>query len=161
FRWDLTRGEAFWTVAAEGQEPAGDPATIRAAEERRRGQFPTRLERAADAYVVRRGTGKTIVAGYPWFTDWGRDTVIALRGLCLATGRLDDARAILLAWSGAVSDGMLPNRFPDRGAEPEFNAVDAALWYVVAVHEFLAVAGRIADGERRALEAAVAAILGG
>ena len=80
---------------------------------------------------------KTIIAGYPWFTDWGRDTFIALRGLCLATGRLDDARDILLAWSATVSEGMLPNRFPDRGGTPEFNAVDASLWFVIAVHEYL------------------------
>src|SRR5205814_8036399 len=90
--------------------------------------FPSPLHRAADAYLVRRGTGMTIVAGYPWFTDWGRDTFIAMRGLCLAGGRLDDARGILLQWADAVSEGMLPNRFPDRGNEPELNAVDASLW---------------------------------
>ena len=90
--------------------------------------FPSRLERNADAYLVARGDGRTIVAGYPWFTDGGGDTFIALRGLCLATGRFADARAILLAWAGAVSEGMVPNRFPDRGDVPELNAVDAALW---------------------------------
>ena len=84
-----------------------------------------------------RGAGRTIIAGYPWFTDWGRDTFIALRGLCLATGRLRDARDILVEWAGAVSEGMLPNRFPDAGDTPEFNAVDASLWYVVAVDELL------------------------
>src|SRR5207244_3648621 len=73
----------------------------------------------------------------PWFTDWGRDTFIALRGLCLATGRLDDARDILLAGASAVSKGMLPNRFPDHGEQPEYNAVDASLWYITAVHEYL------------------------
>ncbi|TMB12791.1 MAG: glycogen debranching protein [Deltaproteobacteria bacterium] len=161
FRWDLTRGEATWILAAEGHEPADDLATLRAAEERRRRRFPSQLHRAADTYLVRRGSGKTILAGYPWFTDWGRDTFIALRGLRLATGRLDDARAILLEWAGAVSRGMLPNRFPDRGEEPEFNAVDAALWYVVAVHEFLALAGRVARQDREALGAAVDAILSG
>jgi hypothetical protein len=69
---------------------------------RRRG-FPTVLDRSADAYLAKRGAGRTIVAGYPWFTDWGRDTFIAVRGLCLATGRLHDARDILLEWSAAVS----------------------------------------------------------
>jgi len=68
----------------------------RAAERRRREAFPTLLDRAADAYLVHRGAGRTIVAGYPWFTDWGRDTFIAVRGLCLATGRLADARDILV-----------------------------------------------------------------
>src|SRR3989442_6939492 len=83
-----------------------------------------------------------------------------MRGLCLATGGLDDARAILLEWAGAVSEGMLPNRFPDRGEKPEFNAVDAALWYVVAVHELLA-AGRVTARERQTLVDAVEAILAG
>jgi predicted glycogen debranching enzyme len=161
FRWDLTQGEAVLTLAAEGHEPADDIATVRAAEQRRRRRFPTRLHRSADAYLVRRGMGKTIVAGYPWFTDWGRDTFIALRGLCLATGRLDDARAILVEWAGAVSDGMLPNRFPDRGEAPEFNAVDAALWYVVAVHDLLQAAKRIAQRDRRTLQEAIDAILSG
>src|SRR4030095_2051720 len=95
-------------------------------ERRRREGFPSALDRAADAYLVRRGEGKTIVAGYPWFTDWGRDTFIAIRGLCIASGRLNDARETLLAWSGIVSRGMLPNRFPDRGDEPEFNSVDSS-----------------------------------
>ncbi|TMB48858.1 MAG: glycogen debranching protein [Deltaproteobacteria bacterium] len=156
FRWNLTHGEALWTLAAEGHE-----ASDARAERARRQRFPSRLHRAADAYLVARGGGKTIVAGYPWFTDWGRDTFIALRGLCLATGRLDDARAILLEWAGLVSDGMLPNRFADQGEAPEFNAVDAALWYVVAVHDFLGAAGSVTERDRRALETAVEAILSG
>ena len=78
---------------------------------------------------MKRGSGRTIVAGYPWFTDWGRDTFVALRGLCMATARLDEAGAILQGWAGAVSEGMLPNRFADAGETPEFNAVDASLWY--------------------------------
>jgi glycogen debranching enzyme len=130
---------------------------LRDEERRRRASFATPLDRAADSYLVARGEGKTIIAGYPWFTDWGRDTFVALRGLCLATGRLDDARQILLEWSGAVSEGMLPNRFPDKGESPEYNSVDASLWYVVAVHEYLAASGR--DEPR--LRAAVDAILGG
>ena len=127
--------------------------------------FASRLERSADAYLVTRGAGRTIVAGYPWFTDWGRDTFIALRGLCLATGRFDDARAILLAWAGAVSEGMLPNRFPDRGDVPEFNAVDAALWFVIAAHEYVgarAEAGELVPAdEQRLLREAIDAILAG
>lgn len=97
------------------------------------------LQRAVDDYIVQRGAGKTIIAGYPWFTDWGRDTFIALRGLCLTSGRLEDARRILVDWSNTVSEGMLPNRFPDYGSQPEFNSVDASLWYVIAVSEFLQV----------------------
>jgi predicted glycogen debranching enzyme len=110
---------------------------------------------------VRRNTGKTVIAGYPWFADWGRDTFIALRGLCLATGRPEDARAILLEWASTISDGMVPNRFPDRGEQLEFNAVDAALWYVVAIHDFLQVATRVTKRDRQTLEAAIQAILSG
>src|SRR6185503_729586 len=71
---------------------------------------------------------------------WGRDTFIALRGLCLATGRLDDARRILVEWAGAVSEGMLPNRFAEAGDAPEVNSVDASLWYVIAVYDYLRAA---------------------
>ena len=172
FTWNLSAGEALWSleaasgVAADGhQELSAEIARLRAAERARRDAFPTPLHRAADAYLVRRGTGRTIVAGYPWFTDWGRDTFIALRGLCLAGGRWDDARGILLQWADAVSQGMLPNRFPDSGAEPEFNAVDASLWYIVAAYEYLAAVdaahGQVAESERRTLDNAVQRILTG
>jgi predicted glycogen debranching enzyme len=114
---------------------------LRVSEQARRAAFPSALDRAADAYLVQRNAGRTVVAGYPWFTDWGRDTFIAMRGLCLSTGRLREARSILLEWATAVSQGMLPNRFPDRGEQAEFNAVDASLWYVVVSHELLESAG--------------------
>lgn len=174
--FELGRSEAVCVLEARTEGGSVPPlpsastllASVRAArtaERRRRRAFPARLERAGDAYLVRRGTGKTVVAGYPWFTDWGRDTFIGLRGLCLATGRLEEAGAILGEWAGAVSEGMLPNRFPDRGEAPEYNSVDASLWYVVAVHEWLeacrAADRRVAPDERAALEAAVRAILSG
>ena len=131
----------------------------------RRASLGDRLDRAADAYLVRRGSGRTIVAGYPWFTDWGRDTFIALRGLCLATGRLADAEGILLEWSGAVSQGMLPNFFPDAASEPEFNSVDASLWYVIAVYDYfeaMAAAGHVASRPTvQRLQDAIEAILAG
>jgi predicted glycogen debranching enzyme len=105
------------------------------------------------------------VAGYPWFTDWGRDTFIALRGLCLATGRLAEARSILLEWAGHVSEGMLPNRFADQGDTPEYNTVDASLWYVIAVHDYLRAleqrGRRVPARDRHALADAVQAILAG
>ncbi|HEY3598032.1 MAG TPA: amylo-alpha-1,6-glucosidase, partial [Paraburkholderia sp.] len=112
------------------------------------------------AYVVARGKGRTIVAGFPWFTDWGRDTFIAMRGLLLAAQRYDEAEAILVQWSGALSDGMLPNRFPDEGDTPEYNAVDASLWFAVAVHDYLAAAHASADTRNR-LQDAVDTILAG
>jgi glycogen debranching enzyme len=90
------------------------------------------LLRAADQFVVRRGEGSTIIAGYHWFSDWGRDTMISLPGLVLATGKRDPARRILLAFAGVVDRGMLPNRFPDAGESPEYNTVDATLWFFEA-----------------------------
>jgi len=172
FRWELDEGDAVLILGVAGQLPdatEGDAATIfaslRRAEQARRAHFASRLARAADAYVVRRGAGKTVVAGYPWFTDWGRDTVISLRGLCLATERLPDARSILLGWAGLVSEGMLPNRFVDQGDAPEYNTADASLWYIVAIHEYLAAmeARGLEPPARdlRQLGAAVRAILDG
>jgi predicted glycogen debranching enzyme len=79
---------------------------------------------------------KTILAGYPWFSDWGRDTMIALPGLCLATGRPWLARNILRTFSRFVSEGMLPNQFPNAGAAPVYNTVDATLWYFNAVRQY-------------------------
>jgi predicted glycogen debranching enzyme len=126
--------------------PAGEPAAIasalRESERKRRAALGPGPARAADAYIVRRGIASTIVAGYPWFTDWGRDTFISIRGVCIATGRLEEARQILTEWSRAQVEGLLPNRFPDMGETPEFNSVDAALWYVQAAHDFLTAAKR-------------------
>ena len=100
------------------------------------------LALAADTFVVRRGEDlRTIIAGYPWFSDWGRDTMIALPGTCLATGRLDDARKILRAFAGSVSEGMLPNRFPEGGEPPEYDSVDAALWFFIAAWRYLEASG--------------------
>jgi predicted glycogen debranching enzyme len=131
----------------------------------RRKKFATPLHRAADQYLVRRASGQTIIAGYPWFTDWGRDTFISLRGLCLPIDKIEEAKQILLAWAGTVSEGMLPNRFPDAGDTPEFNSVDASLWFIVAVHELCDAASKrgrpIAVEDRQKLEAAILAIVDG
>ena len=163
FRFDLSAGEAALRLRA-GAAPPLPPALSRR-ETERRAKFRSRLQRAADDYIVERGAGKTIVAGYPWFTDWGRDTFISLRGLCLATGRLVEAGEILRSWAGAVSEGMLPNRFPDRGEEPEYNSVDASLWYAVAVHEYLQRCHQaglpVPRAERGCLLSAMARILEG
>lgn len=96
-----------------------------------------RLFLAADQFIVKRGNdSNTIIAGYPWFTDWGRDTMIALPGLCLPTGRYEEAKSILRSFSEHVSQGMLPNRFPDTGEEVEYNTIDASLWFFVAIFEY-------------------------
>jgi predicted glycogen debranching enzyme len=105
------------------------------------------LVHAADQYVVARQEGLTVIAGYPWFGDWGRDTMIALPGLTLTTGRFDIAANILRTFARFVSDGLLPNRFPDHAEAPEYNTVDATLWYFVALDEYVR-----ASGDRKLLE---------
>jgi predicted glycogen debranching enzyme len=172
--WDLTRGDALCIFEAAHAEAGAAPLPAatgpvavaaryqryREEEHKRRTRFQSRSHRSADAYLVKRGQGKTIIAGYPWFADWGRDTFIALRGLCLTTGRFDDARDILLDWAGTVSEGMLPNLFPDHGSTPAYNSVDASLWYIIAVHDYLQAAGSAADpATRHRLRQTVEAIL--
>jgi predicted glycogen debranching enzyme len=159
FSFDLSRGEAVLVLSAnEGaQESASQYAHT---EQVRRAAFPSTVQRSADSYIVARNEGSTILAGFPWFTDWGRDTFIAMRGLMIASGRLDDAESILLEWSGTISEGMLPNRFPDSGGAPEYNSVDASLWFVIAVHDYLAT-GHAAQQTQNRLQQAVDAILDG
>jgi predicted glycogen debranching enzyme len=171
FSWTMDEEPALlvFSAAASAPEPAVPikdwHRAARIAEGSRRLAFPSPLERAAEAYVASRGEGKTLMAGYPWFGDWGRDTFIAIRGLCIATSRLDDAHDILLAWAGTVSEGMLPNRFPDSGEQPEYNSVDASLWYVIAVHDYLvksrSVGLTVPAASRMKLNEAVNAILEG
>ncbi len=99
---------------------------------------------AAEQFIVKRALpdepeGRSVIAGYHWFADWGRDTMIALPGLTLATGRFGVAKQILLAFARYVDGGMLPNNFPDSGGRPEYNTVDAALWYFEAVRQYFAI----------------------
>ena len=97
---------------------------------------------AADQFIVDRPLtdipeGKTIIAGYPWFSDWGRDTMISLPGLTLTTGRFEVAKVILQTFARYIDRGMLPNVFPDRGDTPEYNTVDATLWYFEAIRDYV------------------------
>ena len=132
------RGEPSERVALEG---AALPAHAV--------QFEEQLALAADQFVVRRSlpkgawaeAGHSIIAGYPWFGDWGRDTMISLPGLTLATGRPEVARSILRTFARYVDQGMLPNRFPDDGEAPEYNTVDATLWYFEAIRAYHAATG--------------------
>lgn len=109
--------------------------------------FINNLVKASDHFVVKRkSTGlKTILAGFPWFTDWGRDTMIAFEGLVLVTKRFDDAREILQSFSKYVRNGLVPNVFPDANVEPGYNTVDASLWYFQAVNEYLNYTGKDED----------------
>src|SRR5688572_19260289 len=95
------------------------------------------LTLAADQFVVKRGSGHTVIAGYPWFSDWGRDTMISLPGLTLTTNRHNIAREIILEFSKHISEGMLPNGFPDEGEEADYNTVDATLWYFEAIRAYV------------------------
>ncbi len=93
---------------------------------------------AAESYLSERGNQQTVIAGYPWFTDWGRDTFISLPGLCLVTGRLDVAWQVIASFAAHVSEGMVPNRFPDAGEQPEYNTIDASLWCIHAIDRYFA-----------------------
>ena len=92
---------------------------------------------AAETYLSERGMQHTVIAGYPWFTDWGRDTFISLPGLCLVTGQLDVAWQVIASFAVHVSAGMVPNRFPDVGEQPEYNTIDASLWFIHAIDRYL------------------------
>ena len=154
FRVRLKLGDAV-TVIATAESEFDPPETAFEREQKRRRSllraapsgapdWVKRLTLAADQFIVRRATqsgelrGTTVIAGYPWFSDWGRDTMIALPGLAVATGRTEDAAAILRTFASHVSEGMLPNRFPDGGEEPEYNTVDATLWFFHAIATYLA-----------------------
>jgi predicted glycogen debranching enzyme len=103
--------------------------------------FARTLTVAAGQYIVDRGDKKTVIAGYHWFSDWGRDTMIALPGLTLVKGKSDVAKSILRTFAEYVSQGMLPNRFPDAGETPEYNTVDATLWFFEAARAYLSNTG--------------------
>lgn len=95
-------------------------------------------EKAGFARVHLAPDSKTIIAGYPWFTDWGRDSMISLPGLLLCTGRYSEARGLLKAFAGYVHEGLIPNRFPDGGQAPEYNTADATLWLFYTLNSYLA-----------------------
>ncbi|MGD9590615.1 MAG: amylo-alpha-1,6-glucosidase [Pyrinomonadaceae bacterium] len=144
------RNEAC-VIASTGEIGTTDTSALEKAELRRRARLIAKsgakdnisrqLVLAADQFIVSRGKGKTVIAGYHWFSDWGRDTMIALPGLTLSTGRPDVAKSILTEFSKHISEGMLPNRFPDAGEEPEYNTVDATLWFFEAIRAYVQATG--------------------
>jgi predicted glycogen debranching enzyme len=147
-QFNVSKGINAVVIASTKSRTAADSASLlrgeRIRREAERAAAPVEdslvsdLTAAADQFIVRRGGDlHTVIAGYHWFADWGRDTMIALPGLTLVTGRFDIARDILLAFSRAVDMGMLPNRFPDFGETPEYNTVDASLWYFEAIRKYL------------------------
>ena len=142
--WDQTRVERVFRArtsvgASRARSARAVPGAERAAHSP---DLVARLRAAAEQFLVRRADGSlTVIAGYPWFTDWGRDTMIALPGLLLATARLDDARDVLRGFLAHIDRGLLPNLFPDRGTAPEYNTVDATLWLFQAVRAYLEAGG--------------------
>ncbi|MCX5636695.1 MAG: glycogen debranching enzyme N-terminal domain-containing protein [Planctomycetota bacterium] len=100
---------------------------------------------AADQFIVKRQTNHnhktTILAGYPWFADWGRDAFIALPGLLLSTGRFEEAKSVLTTFAGAADEGMIPNCFDDKDGSVHFNSVDASLWFINAAFQYLSATG--------------------
>ena len=158
FAFDLARpAHAVFELGTRTGRADAIVADAFAAETRRR--TGDALALAADQYVVQRGAGQTVIAGFSWFADWGRDTFISLRGLCLATGRREMAGRILREWAGVVSEGMLPNKFDEGNAHPEYNSVDAALWYVIAGDAY--IAGGCEAYEKKAIETAIDHIVEG
>ncbi|HET9648629.1 MAG TPA: amylo-alpha-1,6-glucosidase [Microlunatus sp.] len=159
FTASLAPGQTVLILASAEQAPAIDPdalsqrrsrdaATVaawrgnRASADAPLPAWVERLVLAADQFVVTRPTpgrpdGMSVIAGYHWFEDWGRDTMISLPGLTLVTGRPAVAASILRAFATFVSDGMLPNRFPDGAAAPVYNTIDATLWYFQAIRSYV------------------------
>jgi predicted glycogen debranching enzyme len=139
------RGERFdWDQEISRRRTAIDVSRQKAPE--KPSQAFARLSHAADDFVVVRKSpdgkdGSSIIAGYPWFSDWGRDTMISLPGLLLATGRFDQARQVLSVFAQYVSEGMIPNRFDDYTNEPSYNTVDASLWFIHAAFEYARISG--------------------
>src|SRR5712692_7233111 len=152
-RFDLCARQEASIIASTERRDVARAAEYRQAEITRRrnavlsspieDDFARDLTAAADQYIVARGDQKTVIAGYHWFGDWGRDTMIALPGLTLLTGKHDVARSILRTFARHVNQGMLPNRFPDAGEAPEYNTVDATLWFFEAARAFLAYTGDV------------------
>ncbi|MDP9053448.1 MAG: hypothetical protein M3N93_03985 [Acidobacteriota bacterium] len=136
-RFDLAPGKTALVIAAISPHKSSDAASLKSAEILRRSQFRGTLPAAASQFIARRDSLRTVIAGYPWFTDWGRDTMISLPGLTLSTGRFDIARDILLEFAGLADQGLLPNAFPDRNQPPAGNTVDATLWFFEAVRRYL------------------------
>jgi predicted glycogen debranching enzyme len=144
-------GAAAVIASTEHPFDIDSASTLRGQETARRSEIASRLQggdslvrtltSATEPYIVGRGELTTVIAGYPWFTDWGRDTMIALPGLALVTGRHSVARSILLEFSRHVDRGMLPNTFPDNGQPAEYNTIDATLWYFEAIRSYVHYTG--------------------
>jgi predicted glycogen debranching enzyme len=151
--WKLSEHSSAVVIVSTDEKNITDADSFRNGELQRRQQLAasspgnslvSALTIAADQYLVRRGEDWTVIAGYPWFTDWGRDTMISLPGLTLCTGRADIAKSILRNFARHTDMGLLPNRFVDSGEQPEFNTIDATLWFFEAVRAYAAATNNFA-----------------
>jgi len=134
-RYELLPGESAVLVAATREGIA--PLDIPEADETHDFRLGNQLREAGRHYLIRSKERTTIMAGYPWFTDWGRDTFIALPGICLHRDEVQAARDILQAFASQLRQGLIPNRFVEAGEEPQYNTVDGTLWFVYALHRTL------------------------
>ena len=142
FSIELGKGKTSFTIIASTEGENDDfydveKSAVRRIEEIRQhghDNFEKTLRMAADTFIVDRGWNKTIMAGYPWFDDWGRDSMISLSGLCFATGRFDEGKQVLSSFAEAEKDGVIPNSFDEEGS-PHYNSVDSSLWFINAVHD--------------------------
>ncbi len=144
--WQIEKETVCDIIASTGEHATNDAAIFEERERTRRNNirpvgddvYVQTLVAAADQFLVRRsGNLSSVIAGYHWFTDWGRDTMISLTGLAFARQKFDTAREILLAFAAQMREGVIPNRFPDADEEPEYNNVDGTLWFVNAVGELV------------------------
>jgi len=162
FRFHLALGRPAVAVLRAGDacfsDASGVAVMYRAAETERRARDADMLARAAKHYIVTRHAGAGVIAGYPWFGEWGRDTFVALRGFRGVRGVEFFATSALLAWSDRIRDGLLPNRLSDGTHCDEYNTVDAPLWFVVAAGELLQEA-RVGAAEQERLRSAIRTVV--
>jgi predicted glycogen debranching enzyme len=146
FQMPLEKSAEYYLLFTIENELQYDPSDIYDQEMQRKKQLLTqallprecdKLVLSADNFIVKKGTGKSIVAGYPWFSDWGRDTLIALPGATLVTKRFEDAKQILQSFEQYCKNGLIPNLFDERDSQPIYNTVDASLWYIDRVYQYL------------------------
>jgi len=163
--YSLASGESFYLVLTADPELSH---SLSSAEDRlhpileklwnlelaRRASYDSKREFAADSYLVARNENLSIIAGYPWFTEWARDTFISIRGLLLARGEYQLAEKVFLRWSGVLKHGLIPNRINDVN-QHEYNSVDGALWYIISLSEFLSEVGpALSQASRKKLKEA-------
>jgi predicted glycogen debranching enzyme len=146
FQMPLKQSSEYYLMFTIEDEPWDDPSHIYDREIQRKQRLLTqgmlphacdKLVLSADTFVVKKGAGKSIVAGYHWFSDWGRDTLIALPGITLVTKRFDDAKQIIDNYGKYCKNGLIPNVFAERDSQPVYNTVDASLWYIDRIYQYL------------------------